>query len=130
MDYRMMKKVKIVEDHQQSTSMSTFRNLFNGGFSPGKTTLDTPERKEPLRPAIKPQTPQGILRPSSQNLSVRYLIEAGSNMGSSLGIPETSLTMALQRENIGLRQALKKAQSSTFFEQPSSSQSGHRYMKL
>jgi hypothetical protein len=90
MDYRMMKKVKIMEDQ---SSMSTFRNLFNGGFSPGKT-LESPVRKGPLKPAIKPQTPQGILRPSSQSLSVHYLMDNASNMGS-LGIPETSLTMAL-----------------------------------
>ena len=122
MDYRMMKKVKIVEDQ---SSMSTFRNLFNGGFSPGKT-LESPVRKGPLKPAIKPQTPQGILRPSSQSLSVHYLMDNASN----LGIPETSLTMALQRENIGLRQAVKQAQSSTLFEPPSSSQSPHRYMRL
>ena len=90
----------------EKSSMSSFRRLFHGGDSPNKSNglLETPVRKSPLKSAIKPSTPLGVSH-SSQALSVHYLMDEAVN-NFNVGIPETTLTMALQKESVGLRQGL------------------------
>jgi hypothetical protein len=86
------KQVKILDEQ---SSMSSFRRLFHGGEAVSRT-IETPGKRT-LKSAIKPPSAQRILRPSSSGMSMNYHEPKDS------GIPETTLTMALQREGIGLR---------------------------